>query len=198
MIFRGKILKKSDEDKIEKILELVNSKKYMEAIDLLAKSMGQDDPLRSKAEEALEMIAGLALKEASVSPSTSEDYEKFRYNGSCIVKICTVINLSAPIRALGWYIKGAGAGGVGDYDEAIRCFDKTVEIQASGAIACDAWKDKAAALLSLQKYEAALECTDAALRALNVENAEGDIEKRKQGIRKLRERCEEKLSSSER
>ena len=194
MIFRGKIHKNKDQLKKDKILGLVNSKNYMEAIDLLTESMALDNSLSSKAEEALQMIAGFALKETAVAPSTSEDYEKFKYNGSCIVKICSVIHLPPPIEALGWYIKGAGSGGLGDYDEAIRCFDKTIEIESNDATACEAWKDKVTVLFHLKKYKEALKCTEEAWRALD--NAEVDVEKLKQGIMKIKKQCEEKLSSS--
>lgn len=192
MIFRGKIDKKTDQLKTDKILGLVNSKNYMEAIDLLSESIAQDDSLSSKAEEALQMIAGLALKETTVAPSSSVDYEKFKYNGSCIIKICSVINMPPLIHALAWYLKGAGSGGLGDYDEAIKCFDKTIEIEYSGATACEAWKDKATVLFQLKKYKEALECTEEALRILD--NAEVDVEKFKQGIIKTKKQIEEKLS----
>lgn len=192
MIIIGRIDKKTDQLKIDKILGLVNSKNYLEAIDLLSESIAQDDSLSSKAEEALQMIAGLALKEATVTPSSSADYEKVKYNGSCIVKICSVINMPPPIQALGWYLKGAGSGGLGDYDEAIRCFDKTIEIEPSGATTCEVWKDKATALFQLKKYKEALACTEEALRALD--NAEVDVEKFKQGIMKIKKQIEENSS----
>ena len=192
MIFRGKIDKKTDQLKTDKILGLVNSKNYMEAIDLLSESIAQDDSLSSKAEEALQMIAGLALKENTVAPGSSVDYEKFKYNGSCIVKICSVINMPPPIQALGWYLMGAGSGGLGDYDEAIRCFDKSIEIESSGATACEAWKDKATVLFQLKKYKEALACTEEALRALD--NAKVDVAELKQGIMKIKKQLEENSS----
>ena len=192
MIFKGKIDKKTDQLKTDKILGLVNSKNYMEAIDLLSESIAQDDSLSSKAEEALQMIAGLALKETTGTPSSSVDYEKFKYNGSCIVKICSVINMPPSIQALGWYLKGAGSGGLGDYDEAIRCFDKTIEIESSGATACEACKDKATVLFQLKKYKEALACTEEALRALD--NSEVDVEELKQGIMRIKKQFEENSS----
>jgi len=192
MIFRGRIDKKTDQLKIDKILGLVNSKNYLEAIDLLLESIAQDDSLSSKAEEVLQIIAASVLKEDTVTPSSSADYEKVKYNGGCIVKICSVINMPLPIQALGWYLKGAGLGGLGDYDEAIRCFDKTIEIDPSGATTCEAWKDKATVLFQLKKYKEALACTEEALRALD--NAEVDIEKFKQGIMKIKKQIEENSS----
>ena len=54
-----------------------------------------------------------------------------------------------------WYDKGLESIKLGQFEEAINCFDKVLEIDPQKIIA---WHDKASALRNLGNYEMEIEC----------------------------------------
>ena len=60
-----------------------------------------------------------------------------------------------------WYYRGSDLYGQGKYDEAIKAYDKAIEIVPSYA---DAWTGKGNALYGLGKYDEAIKCYDEAIR----------------------------------
>ncbi|ODS40590.1 MAG: hypothetical protein A7315_08180 [Candidatus Altiarchaeales archaeon WOR_SM1_79] len=193
MLFKGKINKDNEELQLDKLLGFFSSEKYMEAIDLLIDSMKHKNSISSKAEEALQMILGEVLRKGAKQATTNEEYRKMKYYGECAIKISTTIKLPPPIEALGWYIKGAGAGLLGNYDEAIECFDKVVEIGPNGATVCEALKDKGTLLYDLGDYSGALECANKALAAIQSESDKEAVRNFEVGVEKLIKKCRSKI-----
>jgi predicted amidohydrolase len=63
-------------------------------------------------------------------------------------------------RAHNWFRKGVALGELGKYEEAIKCYDKAIEIEPNYE---DAWYNKGVALGELGKYEEAIKCYDKAI-----------------------------------
>jgi len=193
MLFKGRINKDNKELQLDKLIGFINSEKYMEAIDLLIDSMKHKNSTSSKAEETLQMILGEVLRKTSKHATTNEEYRKMKYYGECAIKISTAIKLPPPIEALGWYLKGAGTGSLRNYDEAIECFDKVVEIGPNGTTVCEALKDKGTLLYDLGDYSGALECANKALAALQSESDEEGVRYFEVGVKELIKKCRSKI-----
>jgi tetratricopeptide (TPR) repeat protein len=59
--------------------------------------------------------------------------------------------------AWGWRNKGGALYFLGKYDEAIKCYDKSIEIDPDNPVV---WNNKGLALNSLGKYDEAIKCYD--------------------------------------
>jgi Flp pilus assembly protein TadD/predicted amidohydrolase len=63
-------------------------------------------------------------------------------------------------RAHNWFRKGVALGELGKYEEAIKCYDKAIEIKPNDE---EAWYNKGVALGKLGKHEEAIRCFDRAI-----------------------------------
>jgi tetratricopeptide (TPR) repeat protein len=63
-------------------------------------------------------------------------------------------------RTRNWYNKGVALGELGKYEEAIKCYDRAIEIKSNYE---QAWYNKGWALGELGKYEEAIKCYDKAI-----------------------------------
>jgi tetratricopeptide (TPR) repeat protein len=57
-------------------------------------------------------------------------------------------------------LKGVALLNLGNYEEAIKCYDKAIEIEPNNA---EAWNNKGIVLGRLSKYEEAIACYDKAI-----------------------------------
>jgi serine/threonine protein kinase len=64
------------------------------------------------------------------------------------------------LEAWEWINKGASLDSLGRHEEAIRCFDKSLELEPRAEAA---WSNKGVSLASLRRYEEAIHCFDKAL-----------------------------------
>ena len=86
-----------------------------------------------------------------------------------------------------WYQEGMALSREGKYEEAIKCFNKTTELNPDYT---NGWKDKGLALHELERYEEAMHCYD---KVLEKEPGFGVIkEKRKEAEKKVLEQFSEK------
>ncbi|MEA2045640.1 MAG: tetratricopeptide repeat protein [Euryarchaeota archaeon] len=60
-----------------------------------------------------------------------------------------------------WFDKGGALYGLGDYTEAIRCYDEAIRINPQYT---DAWNNKGLALGDLGRYDEAIDCYDKSIK----------------------------------
>ena len=59
-----------------------------------------------------------------------------------------------------WYKKGLSLVNMDEYEKAVECFDKVIEMDDDFA---DAWHNKGLSFGNMEKYEKAVECFDKAI-----------------------------------
>ncbi len=91
-----------------------------------------------------------------------------------------------------WYQEGNALSKEGKYEEAVKCYEKSVELNPKYTMA---WKDRGLALHELERYEEAIYCYD---RVLEIEPEFGIIrEKKEEAQKKMLEKISKKETSPE-
>jgi curved DNA-binding protein CbpA len=74
-----------------------------------------------------------------------------------------------PNDAWGWRNKGGALYFLEKYDEAIKCYDKAIEIDPNNSVV---WNNKGLALSFLEKYDEAIKCYD---KAIEIDPNDADV-----------------------
>ena len=190
MVIRGSLGFDPSESFYDQLVYLMNSGKYEEVIDLFQNSIESNDANASKCKEGLPLLFGHILMGPAVTASQQANYQDLLRYANCILRIGSLMEIPPNMQALGWYFKGVALGSMGNADEAINCFDKTIQYEPVGPTACEAWRDRGGILYNNGRYEDALYSVEQGIKALT-----GEDPHFRKGCEDLKKLCLQALGS---
>lgn len=206
MVIKGKI---SDirKDQLETIPYLLENKRISESVDIICEAIKSNDPRSNECLDLLyTILAEIVYYHKVEKCQCSADFNGMLDLAESIIKIYNIDGLyrdkilTTYILSLGLYTKGVAIafmvlnGNIEkDFDEAIDCFNQSIELEKTGILARESWIDMGEVYIYKKLYQKALNCFDNAEKCIESSMNQNEINDFITRLNNFRKICNENI-----